>query len=322
MMRRIDACWSRSLRRSPAVAARRAQTSRARTRRFAPARLRSTESALYDAVRIAPHDPAARVALGRYLVARGATRVGMTLLEEAIKFGGDADGDRTRSGARVSRGRRVSLARCARSRRRRRSVNARSGSCARESNRRVGFDPVDSVPAADRQRDRRPRRASRRRPTGRRGDQRSSFRNHHFRHVVGRASAPSFRRPTATRDAILAAADSIGLGRMSLLERAGHDRARRRSARRADRTRRDRTVRSDVRSDDRRRSRCASATPIVALPNGTRFVTWSTQSDLQLLQAGGWISVTRPSIARVLREHRWTFDAKRGALIVEPLSAA
>ena len=58
--------------------------------------------------------------------------------------------------------------------------------------------------------------------------------------------------------------------------------------------------------------------PRVALPNGTRFVTWSTQSDLQLLQAGGWISITRPSMARVLREHRWTFDAKRGALIVEP----
>ena len=59
-------------------------------------------------------------------------------------------------------------------------------------------------------------------------------------------------------------------------------------------------------------------TPRAALPNGKRFVTWRTRSDLQLLQAGGWLSITRPSMARVLSERRWTFDAKRGALIVEP----
>ncbi len=47
------------------------------------------ESAYYALVRARPRDPAARLALGRYLVARGATRVGATLLEESAQFGGD-----------------------------------------------------------------------------------------------------------------------------------------------------------------------------------------------------------------------------------------
>jgi hypothetical protein len=48
------------------------------------------------------------------------------------------------------------------------------------------------------------------------------------------------------------------------------------------------------------------------------FLTLSAGSDLRVMQGGGWISVTRPQIARFLREHRWTFDGRRGELIVEP----
>ncbi|HTE46904.1 MAG TPA: retroviral-like aspartic protease family protein [Gemmatimonadaceae bacterium] len=47
------------------------------------------ESTYYAAARVRPRDPAARWALGRYLVARGAPRVGVTLMEEAVQFGGD-----------------------------------------------------------------------------------------------------------------------------------------------------------------------------------------------------------------------------------------
>jgi hypothetical protein len=47
------------------------------------------ESAYYAAARLRPRDPAPRLALGRFLVERGATRVGATLLEESLKFGGD-----------------------------------------------------------------------------------------------------------------------------------------------------------------------------------------------------------------------------------------
>lgn len=53
-------------------------------------RLASAESAYYSAVRVRPRDPAARTALGKYLAARGATRVGAVLLEEARFFGGDS----------------------------------------------------------------------------------------------------------------------------------------------------------------------------------------------------------------------------------------
>ena len=53
-------------------------------------RVASAESAYYAAARQRPRDPAARAALGRYLAARGATRVGTVLLEEARQFGGDS----------------------------------------------------------------------------------------------------------------------------------------------------------------------------------------------------------------------------------------
>jgi len=47
------------------------------------------EAMYYAAVRAAPHDPNARLQLGRYLIARGAARVGTTLVEEAVQFGLD-----------------------------------------------------------------------------------------------------------------------------------------------------------------------------------------------------------------------------------------
>ena len=47
------------------------------------------ETLYYVAVRREPRNPAARLALGRYLAARGANKIGATLLEEARFFGGD-----------------------------------------------------------------------------------------------------------------------------------------------------------------------------------------------------------------------------------------
>jgi len=52
-------------------------------------RIFAAESAYYDAARHAPRDPSARLALGRYLAARGALRIGAVLMEEARFFGGD-----------------------------------------------------------------------------------------------------------------------------------------------------------------------------------------------------------------------------------------
>lgn len=57
---------------------------------LAAGRLAAAESAYYAAVRTSPRDPIVRAALGKYLAARGATRVGVVLLEEARFFGGDS----------------------------------------------------------------------------------------------------------------------------------------------------------------------------------------------------------------------------------------
>ncbi len=51
--------------------------------------LERAESEYYAAARVRPRDPHARWALGRYLIARGATRIGVTLIEEAVQFGFD-----------------------------------------------------------------------------------------------------------------------------------------------------------------------------------------------------------------------------------------
>ena len=53
-------------------------------------RVRAAETQFYAAARHRPRDPRARLALGRYLAARGALRVGAVLLEEARYFGGDS----------------------------------------------------------------------------------------------------------------------------------------------------------------------------------------------------------------------------------------
>lgn len=52
-------------------------------------RLAGADSAYYEAVKIAPHDGPARLALGRYLAGRGALRIASTLMEEARHFGAD-----------------------------------------------------------------------------------------------------------------------------------------------------------------------------------------------------------------------------------------
>lgn len=52
-------------------------------------RVFSAESLYYYAVRVDPRNPAARLALGKYLAERGALKVGAVLMEEARYFGGD-----------------------------------------------------------------------------------------------------------------------------------------------------------------------------------------------------------------------------------------
>ena len=53
-------------------------------------RVEAAEALFYREVRRRPRDPAARLALGRYLASRGATRPGAILIEEARFFGANA----------------------------------------------------------------------------------------------------------------------------------------------------------------------------------------------------------------------------------------
>jgi len=53
-------------------------------------RVFAAESLYYRAAALEPRNPTARLALGRYLAQRGALRVGAVLMEEARYFGGDA----------------------------------------------------------------------------------------------------------------------------------------------------------------------------------------------------------------------------------------
>ena len=57
---------------------------------LAEGRLAAAESVYYAAVRQHPRDPLARAALGKFLAARGGTRAGAVLLDEARFFGGDS----------------------------------------------------------------------------------------------------------------------------------------------------------------------------------------------------------------------------------------
>ena len=59
---------------------------------LASGRVAAAESLYYAASSAHPRDAVARAALGRYLAARGALRIGAVLLEEARLFGGDTAG--------------------------------------------------------------------------------------------------------------------------------------------------------------------------------------------------------------------------------------
>jgi hypothetical protein len=57
---------------------------------LAEGKLAAAESAYYAEARAKPRSPVARAALGKYLAARGGTRAGAVLLDEARFFGGDS----------------------------------------------------------------------------------------------------------------------------------------------------------------------------------------------------------------------------------------
>jgi hypothetical protein len=282
--------------------------------------LERAESVYYAAARVRPHDPLARWGLGRYLAGRGASKVAVTLLEEALRFGGDsaligADlaplyltlwdyhslialparlvvaGDRERARYLESHPTRLVAPDSVM------TILYRDANDAGYLGRlpiRVNGRIVEALIAP-----------------GMTGLMLSDSTATAAR--VRRFTARAAQRGGAA--VIPAAVDSIGIGRLAFVNfpvtvtTTGGPPA---------------TIGLDVIGKlaptfDARAERMTvrisgSVQPPVP---GDRFSTWSTPSELRVLQAGGWLSIVNPQLASMLRQRRWTLDAKRGAIILE-----
>jgi hypothetical protein len=281
-------------------------------------RLDRAESLYYAAVRVRPRDPQARWALGRFLAERGAQRVAVTLFEEALQFGGSAAtisadlaplylalGDYHALGALPS-------------------SPLTSGERSRVTwleahpTRLVAPDSVLSAilkPSADSSYlGRVPLRVN-----GHVVDALIDASTHGIilsDSMAGASKVHMFVEKDARgRSTFAAAADSIGVGRLVMTNApvtvapikvaaiAGLD-ALARFAPTFDL----RAGRLTLRVSGSLEQMPASATVLSTL---------AKPSDWFVLQANGWISMRDPSIARLLREHRWTLDAKRGQIVLE-----
>jgi hypothetical protein len=284
--------------------------------------LAKAESIYYAAVRIRPRDPVARRELGTYLLQRGAPRVGMTLFQEAEQFGADPRVvSRLLAPVYLSLGEYHALATLPSSPltrgeiERARWLDAHPTSivapdsvltAAYHATADPGFLGHVTI-----------------RVNGRPVEAVISIRSRGITVSQSNPAAKGLRRFSAasTREKIgngtPAAADSIGIGRVSIvnypvaIERLdesvaaviGLDVLGRFAPTfdpRSDRV----TLRTSGRADARQ-------TDADALP--TRL----TDADFLVLRNGGWISVGFPQMTKLLSDHRWTLDARRGQIIVE-----
>jgi hypothetical protein len=289
--------------------------------------LEQAESMYYAAVRARPRDPVARWALGRYLAERGAPRVAATLMEEALQFGGEphiigpdlaalyerldeyrellalasaplAAGERSRATWLLDHPTRI-IAPDTMLLAVYRELPASSGYLG-ELPIRVNGRTVDAAIA----------------PRGSGlviADSNALVaRLHRFPTPEGSAARG--------RPSLAAAADSIGIGRVSLTNVPvtvaaigdGHQA----------------TIGLDLLARfaptfDPRTKRVVLR-PAGTIASGsmaagtTSFPTLLTRDELRVRQAGGWVPASSPAVASLLAEHRWTLDGRRGALLIEP----
>ncbi|HVX41275.1 MAG TPA: hypothetical protein VHB25_17030 [Gemmatimonadaceae bacterium] len=296
----------------------RAQSVRAADSLLAAGALSRAESVYYAAARVRPHDPSARRALGRYLVERGAPRVGGTLFEEAIRFGGDA----SLIGADLVP---VYLATAQYDK-----LAALATASPAERARARWLDAHDSRVIAPDSIVAAPFHASADtvslgrvlvRIDGRPYDATLSAQVRGI--VIGDTTrvARSLRTfgPGATSRSAIAAVDSIAFGRMTItnvpvtLSHGG-----------------DAVViglgelaRFAPRFDPRGARvwlYVESANPGARprMPAGTSLPSLALGYDIQVLRAGGWLSLSAPPIAALLRERPWDYIARRGEIVIEP----
>lgn len=285
--------------------------------------LAQAESMYYAAVRARPRDPVARRELGEYLVERGAPRVGMTLFEEAQRFGAEPRMvSRLLAPLYLSLGEYHSL------------TSLPTPPVARAEHDRARW--LESHPTAIATPDSTIMATYRETPgseslghmtirvNGRPVEASISVRTRGITLSDQNPAARNLRRFTKAGSAtdtgskvVFAVADSIGISRLAILnypvsiqplgdkEQAmiGLD-----------------VVGRFAPSFDPHTSRVTLHTTgrvDARLRDANGFATRLTANDLLVLQGGGWVSATQPRIARLLSERRWTLDAKRGQIIIE-----
>lgn len=294
-----------------------AQTARADSLLHAGALARA-ESLYYAGVRTHPGDPGARLALGRYLVARGAPRVGATLLEEAIRFGGDRPAiERELAPLYLSMAEYHLLAALAAAPA---PEKERAKWLVAHETRTVAPDSLVGVafhPSAD-----------------------SSSLGHIPVHINGRAfeAAVSPRAQgiiisdaaagtlhlhvfvgpgSGDRSAaVLGTADSLAMGALTI--RNVPVSIARLAARETVEVGLDMLAKFSPTFDPRAgHAVLRVGAPVSQTLIGDRLPTLGAGLDFRVLQPGGWVSITSPAIGSLLRDHRWTLDARRGQLVIE-----
>ncbi len=301
-----------------------AQSIRAADSLLSRGALARAESLYYSAVRARPRDPAARWALGRFLASRGAPRVASTLMEEAIQFGGDAHLiapdlaqvyetlDEYRElvalgGAPLSVGERNRATWLLEHPTRTIAPDTMLLALYHESTSGDGY--LGELPI---------------RVDGRTLDAMIAPR------VVGLVVADTnsivqrlhrFASPegalTRGRRSLAAAADSLAIGRLTLTNvpvtvapiDGGHQAI----------IGLDLLARLAPTFDGytNRLTLRPAGTVAASADSVTAFPTLLTRDDFRILRAGNWSSATSTSVQSLLSGHRWTFDARRGQLIVE-----
>jgi len=281
-------------------------------------RLDRAESLYYAAVRARPRDPVAREALGRYLAARGAQRVAVTLFEEALQFGGppaivSADlaplylelGDYHALGSLPSSP--LSA-----------GEKARVAWLQAHPTRVVA--PDSTITASFR--------GLTEGYIGRIPIRVNSHIVEALVDVSSRGITISDSMATAAKvhtfadkqspnavGAVAGAADSIGIGRLSIMNSPltiapikvpaliGLDMLGRFAA--------------TFDASAQRVTLRVSGTLIPPSSSATVLSTLAKPSDWLVLQANGWTSLREPAIAKLLHDHRWSLDAKRGQIVIE-----
>jgi hypothetical protein len=297
----------------------RAQSARADSLLNAGA-LQRAESLYYAAVQARPRDPMVRWALGKYLVSRGAPRVGMALFEEALQFGGNVstiNADLAPVYLSLGEYHKLSALKAspltpAERERAQWLVVHSTKLLAPDSTATLTYHGAANGGDLGRVVVR---------INGRTAEATITAREHG---VVIADTAPIAKRlhvfksagAPALGGAVPAVADSVGLGRFSLADYPVTIRPLANGQQVLIGL--DVIARFAPTFDPGAERLTLHVTGTVPPAVGVdQLPTLISRNDFRVLRAGGWISVDQPQISRMLMAHRWTFDARRGLLTIE-----